>query len=818
MDNLNNIPSAGNWGDAASKLNDNFNKVKQAVTTIENTSKNNKGYFASLSALNTAFPNPKAGQTAYVYSEASSTKYYIYNAFNGGWVTASVEAPSIGVDISEYTKTGGSTKTTKEVDDEVAQLAGEVGVATDWIDTANENLSLLVYDGLSEVPYSELIGAWRSGAMNPSSPISYIRENIHGYLELRIEAEAVSEISYVTTNKIDVTGLNMIEVEMENISVGTTATIRTRVYLGTSYTQPYASGTVILYKTGTFARQKFLIDVSNYTGLYYLHISAAKNVVPSNYIPHLKVYSVNFISKIQTPNDIKNAVNEITPERFQFMMGYGNANSYNLKVIVDESNGLIKFPASYKIIDRQGSIYTGAGGKTVSAIPTNYDTGDPVETTQGFLIYNKINNEVRVVSHIDWGKISDEWLTLAVVKRTSSSITKAGNITLHTFIQWEYENATSLDISKDVVARNIDMQAAVHAAINKKFYTALGAMKKRFNFIHFTDNHGDTKTTGNVIRYLNETPEIDMAINTGDMLAGNFTSSKNVITQMSESTKPILPVLGNHDVGNSMDVALCGDHIEVYNSLIKPFNDKGWIDAQGKNYWFKDFTSDKIRLIALYEFDEPLDLDEIDPTKYKLLRGTRVYSQEQIDWLINTLMNTPPDYHLILLVHQNQQDDNIGTVNVEWNSVNTTIGTPLNYIDGDLVPDLINAWQNGTSINESYSFLSVASYLPPVSVIADFSSRGLGTFVGYVHGHSHIDIIGTLGKYPSQNFFSCVPTINNYPENNRNNDIPRISDTKTEDAFNLITVDTTNRKVFIVRIGSNYTDQLKERKTLVVPY
>jgi hypothetical protein len=125
MDNLNNIPNAGNWGDAASKLNDNFNKVKQAVTTIENASKNNKGYFSSLSALNTAFPNPKAGQTAYVYSEASSTKYYIYNAFNGGWVTASVEAPSIGVDISEYTKTGGSTKTTKEVEDEIVQLAGE---------------------------------------------------------------------------------------------------------------------------------------------------------------------------------------------------------------------------------------------------------------------------------------------------------------------------------------------------------------------------------------------------------------------------------------------------------------------------------------------------------------------------------------------------------------------------------------------------------------------------------------------------------------------------------------------------------------------
>ena len=108
----------------------------------------------------------------------------------------------------------------------------------------------------------------------------------------------------------------------------------------------FAQGT--LYSEGWFERQKFLIDVSNHTGSYYLHIYAAKTVLSSNVIPHLKVYSVNFISKVNSSDDIKNLVNEIIPERLQFMMGYGNSNSYNLKVTVDESNGLIKFPASYK--------------------------------------------------------------------------------------------------------------------------------------------------------------------------------------------------------------------------------------------------------------------------------------------------------------------------------------------------------------------------------------------------------------------------------------------------------------------------------------
>jgi hypothetical protein len=136
MDNLNNIPNVGNWGDAASRLNDNFNKIKQAVTTVENASKNNKGYFTSLSALNTAFPSPKDGQTAYVYDEGSSTNYYIYNAVDGEWVASSIEAPSVGVDLEGYTKTGGSTKTTKEVEDDLAQLA-------DSVKNANPNYSLI---------------------------------------------------------------------------------------------------------------------------------------------------------------------------------------------------------------------------------------------------------------------------------------------------------------------------------------------------------------------------------------------------------------------------------------------------------------------------------------------------------------------------------------------------------------------------------------------------------------------------------------------------------------------------------------------------
>lgn len=799
MDSLNTILNSGQYGAAVERHNDNYGKIQQALTRLENVALDPltiKKTYATLTDAgadtNPAGDDGVAIKIGQIVSVTAENKVYKLKTLTSG-VPTWEEIGLIG---------------------DITPVTAKINAVEERIDG---DLSLPVYDGTNaETQYSELIGAWRDGYINPSTPTSYIRENINGYLELRIVASATSDISYCTTNKIDVTGLKAIEIEMENISVTSSDNIRTRINLGTAYSQGFASGTTILYRTGTFARQKFSIDVSSRTGLYYLQIYVSKNTASSTVIPHLKVYSVNFISKIQSPVDIKNSVNGITPEMFQFTMGYGYATSSNQKVTVAESSGLIKFPTSYKIVDRQGNAYTGAGGKTVSAICTRYDTGVQFESAYGYLIYNKINDEVRVVYHLDWEKISDEWLTLAVVKRSSASTSVIGNITLHTYIQWEYENATSAEISKDVVARNIDMQAAVSAAINNKYYTALGTTKKRFNFIHFTDNHGDTKLTGNVIKYLNATPELDMAINTGDMLTSDFTSSKSVITQMAGSNKPILPVLGNHDVGNSFTVANCGTHAEVYNSLIKPFNDNGWITTT-ENYWYKDFTSDKIRLIALYEYDDPLDLDPIDSSMYRIQRGKRVYSQTQINWLIGLLQGTPTDYHLIMLVHQNQQDDNVGTINSDWNTYNTAIGTPQNCIDGDLVPDLIDAWQNGAAISQSYSFKDEASYLTPLSVSADFTTRGAGVFVGYVYGHAHIDIIGTLGKYPSQNFFSCVASVN-YPESNRNHDLPKVADTKSEDAFNVITVGTSERKVYVVRIGANYTKDLKERKTLVVSY
>lgn len=127
MDSLNTIPNSGSFGDISSKLNDNFSKVGQSLTALENVAIANKGYFDTLASLQAAFPSPKAGNIAYVANVASSTGYYIYNVVAGVWTATTTEAPAVDVAISNYAQHGysSSPKTLKQVDDEVVQTGVE---------------------------------------------------------------------------------------------------------------------------------------------------------------------------------------------------------------------------------------------------------------------------------------------------------------------------------------------------------------------------------------------------------------------------------------------------------------------------------------------------------------------------------------------------------------------------------------------------------------------------------------------------------------------------------------------------------------------
>lgn len=128
MESLNTIPQTGNFGDIATKINDNFNKMNVAVETVKSNYVAEKGYYSTVGSLSAAYPSPKPGDVGYVADPASSTGYYIYDVVNSAWHATTVEAPAVTVAINNYTPNGGSTKTAQQIDDEKLAKAAVVQV------------------------------------------------------------------------------------------------------------------------------------------------------------------------------------------------------------------------------------------------------------------------------------------------------------------------------------------------------------------------------------------------------------------------------------------------------------------------------------------------------------------------------------------------------------------------------------------------------------------------------------------------------------------------------------------------------------------
>jgi hypothetical protein len=107
--------------------------------------------------------------------------------------------------------------------------------------------------------------------------------------------------------------------------------------------------------------------------------------------------------------------------------------------------------------------------------------------------------------------------------------------------------------------------------------------------------------------------------------------------------------------------------------------------------------------------------------------------------------------------------------------------------------------------------------LPTLTADCDFTARGAGVFAGYLVGHYHRDIQGKCKKYPYQNIIAFPATANDGWQNYCS-DLPREKGTRAEDALTVVGVDTYNRRLKLVRIGSNITMDMTERKYHVVEY
>jgi hypothetical protein len=128
---LNKIEKTGAWSGISATLNNNFQRVENAVEALNYATRKNKGYFKTLSELQNAVPTANKCEIAYV---GIKSPYAIYE-WNVQWVnTGETHADSVELG-NYYTKEETNSivpkfvkKTEEEIEDMIANGTWEDGV------------------------------------------------------------------------------------------------------------------------------------------------------------------------------------------------------------------------------------------------------------------------------------------------------------------------------------------------------------------------------------------------------------------------------------------------------------------------------------------------------------------------------------------------------------------------------------------------------------------------------------------------------------------------------------------------------------------
>lgn len=353
-----------------------------------------------------------------------------------------------------------------------------------------------------------------------------------------------------------------------------------------------------------------------------------------------------------------------------------------------------------------------------------------------------------------------------------------------------------------------------YAVANKGLYPVFGVI---------TDIHDDWTRMRRALDYC-EKKNADALLVLGDI--GDNQAALDAFDWQGfvlNSSIPILAIPGNHEfVYNAGQTSYVGYTDETLKA--KLYNDEliahnGEVHPNGKNYWHKDIVTDvrgeqyTLRIIGMYqhEFVDTWTDGHPDHTQNSgKAKDDVYYKQAQIDWLVNLLDNTDDKTHVMILVHwavcaDNERVDNPFNPDARL-GINLASGC-THGSNNKFIPQIIDAWLKGTNVNANSTMRTDGS---TISINHTFANAHHGQFAGYLCGHTHYDAITKVKDMEEQyNYvFNCT-TAN---DGQQNSDTPRDTTGKLQDSFAIIGYDFLKGKIGIVKIGSDVTVDMREKK------
>lgn len=294
------------------------------------------------------------------------------------------------------------------------------------------------------------------------------------------------------------------------------------------------------------------------------------------------------------------------------------------------------------------------------------------------------------------------------------------------------------------------------------------------NFAYITDTHyGDNAgKSGNLLKYIKENTAISTVVFGGDIVRSYGTKANawddvKMYTSLVDNIGIVYGTKGNHDItiraSASETTGWTAPQSAIYNILNR--KNERLIDngINNKSYYYFDNKIQKVRFIVLDQYE---DVQSGETTYW----GTKSkFSQEQLDWLINEALNVD-GYTLVVFTHSPSDSS------MQYYSP---------YLD--VVQKLLVAVNNKQHFTYNQNGL-----------LADVDfSKTTNTIACHLSGHAHIDETHVDNGVLSIGVL-CDAAYNDDPQYK---DKPRTKGTINEQAFDVVSLDTTSRTIKLVRIG-----------------
>ncbi len=341
-----------------------------------------------------------------------------------------------------------------------------------------------------------------------------------------------------------------------------------------------------------------------------------------------------------------------------------------------------------------------------------------------------------------------------------------------------------------------------------------GENDRRMSFLHISDTHSVDVTLLPALEILNSDPTYSFMILTGD-----FLPTETMMQEVEASEKPVFIIPGNHDSWNEENVTYSygqqGFREQVLNRLY-PNGEVNFGDDVA-NFFYVDVTQNgcTIRVIGL-------DLYDFDNMGKPVVMNSVVFSQQQIDWLIDVLENSGDKDGIVIMTHngfgnskQNTRDPNYVNEFVSINAYGWW--DTYNYVgDGDaiLIPSIIEAYMTGNNLTDAEfkSGHKVKKVSQMINVTTHFTGPH-NNFIAYYGGHLHFDIVEYLSEFPNQ--LMSIIAYGGRGKGNTWNDLVKTNTGEDSYTINASNINFTTHEHKIVRLGSKKKDDGTLRESIL---